>query len=193
MLLRTELAPQESEDRHSSTSVNKRGCCAAFYVKFSNSLIIHVLMTESACINWVRCMYFDTQWTYRSRHIPLVQKLIKTLVVIEATLVGNQSERSKFRLDQSESRISPMWLIDVTTHCFCPRDPIGIKNTRTQGLDLHSWHSFNDRVKPWVQAGRMWPPNDVTPIFFALIHKIKIRCLLLGGKHKFTYFYSEFS
>ena len=28
---------------------------------FSNSLIIHVLMTQSACINWVRCMYFDTQ------------------------------------------------------------------------------------------------------------------------------------
>jgi len=28
---------------------------------FSNSLIIHVLMTQSACINWVRCMHFDTQ------------------------------------------------------------------------------------------------------------------------------------
>ena len=100
----------------------------------------------------------------------LVLRLIKiqvswsVSVVIEATLVGNQSERSKFRLDQSESRISPMWLIDVTTHCFCPRDPIGIKNTRTQGLDLHSWHSFNDRVKPWVQAGRVWRPSDVTPI-----------------------------
>jgi len=46
---------------------------------FSNSLIIHVLMTQSACINWVRCTYFYTQWTYRSRHIRLVQKLIKTL------------------------------------------------------------------------------------------------------------------
>ena len=37
-------------------------------------------MTQSACINWVRCMYFDAQWTYRSRHIRLVQKLIKTLI-----------------------------------------------------------------------------------------------------------------
>ena len=33
-------------------------------------------MTQSACINWVRCIYFDTQWTYRWRHIGLVQ--IKT-------------------------------------------------------------------------------------------------------------------
>ena len=32
------------------------------------------------------------------------------LVVIMATLGGNQSERSKFTLDQSESRIWPMWL-----------------------------------------------------------------------------------
>ena len=31
-----------------------------------------------------------------------------TTVVQVATLVGNQSQRSKFRLDQSESRISPM-------------------------------------------------------------------------------------
>ena len=29
-------------------------------------------------------------------------------VVIMATWIGNQSERSKFGLDQSESRISPM-------------------------------------------------------------------------------------
>ena len=70
------------------------------------------------------------------------------VVVIRATLGSNQSERSKFRLDQSESRISPMWLIDVTTHCFNPRDPIGIKITRTQELNPHSWHSFNDRVEP---------------------------------------------
>ena len=31
------------------------------YVDFSNSLIIHELMTQSACINSVRCMYVDTQ------------------------------------------------------------------------------------------------------------------------------------
>ena len=45
-------------------------------------------------------------------------------VVIEATLGSNQSERSKNGPDQSEARISPMWLIDVTTHCICPRDPM---------------------------------------------------------------------
>ena len=40
-----------------------------------------------------------------------------------ATLGSNQSERSKICLDQSESRISPMWLIDVTNQGFDPRDP----------------------------------------------------------------------
>ena len=32
---------------------------------FSNSLIIHALMTQSDCFNSVRCMDLDTQWTYR--------------------------------------------------------------------------------------------------------------------------------
>ena len=36
-------------------------------------------------------------------------------VVIMAHIGSSQSERRKFGLDQSESRISPMWLIDVTT------------------------------------------------------------------------------
>ena len=40
-----------------------------------------------------------------------------------APIIGNQSERSKFGLDQSESRIWPMWLIDVTNQGFDPRDP----------------------------------------------------------------------
>ena len=68
-----------------------------------------------------------------------------------ATLVGNQSERSRFCLDQSDSRISPMWLIDVTNaHIWAwfYTWPHGIKNTRTQELNSHSWHSFNDRVEP---------------------------------------------
>ena len=39
-------------------------------------------------------------------------------VVIVATLVGNQSERSKFRLDQSESRIWPCDFYDVTNQGF---------------------------------------------------------------------------
>ena len=65
-----------------------------------------------------------------------------------ATLVGNQSERSKICLDQSESSIWPMWLIDVTNaHIWAWFDtwPLGIKNTRTQELNLHSWHSFNEK------------------------------------------------
>ena len=40
-----------------------------------------------------------------------------------ATLGPDQSERSKIRLDQSESRIWPMWLFDVTNQGFNPRDP----------------------------------------------------------------------
>ena len=79
------------------------------------------------------------------------------LVVRGATLGTNQSERSKFFLDQSESRISPMWLIDVTNaHIWAWFDtwPHGIKNTRTQELNLHCLHSFNDRVEPgnWTHA-----------------------------------------
>ena len=46
-----------------------------------------------------------------------------TVVVIRAILVGNQSQRSKFRLDQSESRISPMWPWWRQMTRFCPRDP----------------------------------------------------------------------
>ena len=60
--------------------------------------------------------------------------------------------------------------------------PLGIKNTRTQELNIHSWHSFNDRVKPWIQVGRMWHPSDITPIFFTLKHEINRRCLLPGGR-----------
>ena len=75
----------------------------------------------------------------------------ETWVVMMAPIGSNQSERSKFCLDQSESSISPMWLIDVTfAHIWAwfYTWPHGIKNTRTQELNLHSWHSFNDRVKP---------------------------------------------
>ena len=58
----------------------------------------------------------------------------------------------------------------VTSNCpWKTTWPIGIKNTRTQELNLHCWHSFNDRVKPWVQAGRVWRPSDITPIFFFFI------------------------
>ena len=31
------------------------------HLKFSKSLMIHLLMTQPACINWVRCAHFDTQ------------------------------------------------------------------------------------------------------------------------------------
>ena len=89
------------------------------------------------------------------------------LVVMMATISPNQSERSNFGLDQSESRISPMWQMwRHIAHIWSwnSRDPIGIKNTRTQELNPHSLHSFNDRVKSWVQAGRVWRPSDVTPI-----------------------------
>ena len=42
---------------------------------------------------------------------------------------------------------------------FCPRDPLGINNTRTQELNLHFSHSFNEN-RAWV-VGRMrrWGPS----------------------------------
>ena len=96
-------------------------------------------------------------------------------VVMMATIGTDQSERSKFFLDQSESRISPMWPSwrhNAHIWSWNSRDPIGIKNTRTQELNPHSWHSFNDRVKSWVQAGRVWRPSDVTPITILIAGRV---------------------
>ena len=68
----------------------------------------------------------------------------------------NQSERRKLSLDQSESRISPMWLFDVT---FAPKTHVthGIKNTRTQELNLHCSHSFMERRAWWLNACAVGP------------------------------------
>ena len=49
---------------------------------------------------------------------------VQLLVVMMAPISPNQSERSIFGLDQSESRISPMWLLWRHNHCFNPRDPM---------------------------------------------------------------------
>ena len=59
--------------------------------------------------------------TSRKRQVNL---RLRPEVVIMATPGSSQSERSKIGLDQSESRISPMWLIDVTNQGFNPRDPM---------------------------------------------------------------------
>ena len=75
---------------------------------------------------WAIALKTITLW-WKGRHssVSVASRLLieSKWVVQVATLVGNQSQRSKFRLDQSESRIWPMWLFDVTTHCFNPRDP----------------------------------------------------------------------
>ena len=54
---------------------------------------------------------FKIAWARANRNPNRMMKEIFkgiTRVVQMATLVGNQSERSKFHLNQSESRISPM-------------------------------------------------------------------------------------
>ena len=99
-------------------------------------------------------------------------------VVIGATLGPDQSQHSKISLDQSESRISPMWLMwRHIAHIWAwfYTWPIGIKNTRTQELNPHSLHSFIDRVKPWVQAGRVWRPIDVTPITNLITDRVHVQ------------------
>ena len=50
----------------------------------------------------------------------VVLLLLDLSVVMMAPIIGNQSERSKFGLDQSESRISPMWLL---WRHICPKNP----------------------------------------------------------------------
>ena len=62
----------------------------------------------------------------------------------------NQSA-AKFLSTNQNRAFGPCDLCDVTNaHIWAWFDtwPHGIKNTRTQELNLHSWHSFNDRVKP---------------------------------------------
>ena len=44
------------------------------FQQFSNSLIIHMVISQSECPSLVRCMYLDTQWKSRSRLLRLVQK-----------------------------------------------------------------------------------------------------------------------
>ena len=64
-----------------------------------------------------------------------------------AHMVGSQSERSKFVLDQSESRISPMWLIDVTTIVLAhvtppevtPQSPGSDRATGSHSLVHRKW------------------------------------------------------
>ena len=51
-----------------------------FFCVFSNSLIIHMVISQSECLILVRCMYLDAQWKSRSRLPRLVQKLMKTLI-----------------------------------------------------------------------------------------------------------------
>ena len=62
----SELKYQKLEQRH-SVLPNRKWCHPLFVLwarekYFSNSLIIHALMTQSDCFNSVRCMDLDTQW-----------------------------------------------------------------------------------------------------------------------------------
>ena len=107
-----------------------------------------------------------------------------SLVVILAPLGPDQSERSKFSLDQSESRIQVRWLIDVTNaHIWAwfYTWPHGIKNTHTQELNPHFSHSFNDRVEPGYKRDVCDTLVTSRP-FFALIYIMKIGGLLPGGR-----------
>ena len=49
-------------------------------VTFSNSLIIHTVISQSECPILVSWMYLDTQWKCRPRLLRLVKKLMKTLI-----------------------------------------------------------------------------------------------------------------
>ena len=72
---------------------------------------------------WVRSSgdYFQV---VRLRSNKKQTEVINIRVVMMAPVSSNQSERSILSLDQSESRISPMWLLWRHIHCFSPRDPM---------------------------------------------------------------------
>ena len=73
----------------------------------------------------------------------------------------------------------------VTSHCpylgMVLHVTHRIKNTRTQELNPHSLHSFNDRVKPGYKRDVCDALMTSRP-FFTLKHEINRRCLLLRGR-----------
>ena len=77
-------------------------------------------------------------------------------------MVGSQSERRKFGLDQSESRISPMWLIDVTTIVLAHVTPPEVTpqtpgSDRATGSDLATG-SHSPVYRKWPRD-RKWHHN----------------------------------
>ena len=65
-------------------------------LQFSNSLIIHTVISQSECPILVSWMYLDTQWKSRSRLLRLVQKLIKTLIKELEFLISLNTKYSVF-------------------------------------------------------------------------------------------------
>ena len=53
--------------------------------------------------------------------------------------------------------------------------PHGIKNTHTQELNSHSWHSFNEPREAWWQAGHVWRPSDVTPFTNLITNQVHLQ------------------
>ena len=76
-------------------------------------------------------------------------------VVNRATIGGNQSERSRFCISQSESSIWhtwPKWRGNAHIWSWKFTWPHGKKNTHRQELDPHCSHSFNEH-----DACAVWP------------------------------------
>ena len=83
---------------------------------------------------------------------------IQRRVVNRALLGPNQSERSKFFVDQSESSIYPTWLMwRHNAHIWAWKFtwPHRVKNTHTQAFDPHCSHSFIDACAVWPKTFTM--------------------------------------
>ena len=63
-----------------SIAIHARKPTESWHKAFLNSLVTHMVISQSECPILVRCMYLDTQWKCRSRLLRLVQKLMKTLI-----------------------------------------------------------------------------------------------------------------
>ena len=88
-----------------------------------------------------------------------------------AHLVGSQSERRKFGLDQSESRISPMWLFDVTTIVLAhvtppevtPQSPGSDRATAPQSPEVTTWPEVTSQPEVTPPRPRKWHHNRKWP------------------------------
>ena len=143
-----------------------------FFLKASISFFISRLRLSIKYTNMRRAKTTEGKRSRKSSTVCLLVTYVDFSflwlpVVIMAHIGSSQSERRKFGLDQSESRISPMWLIDVTTIVLAHVTPPEVTpqtpgSDRATGSDLATspQSTGSDRATgSHYPVHRKWPRN----------------------------------